>query len=132
MKPNLGEAITSANPQRRTILRGALVTAIGFPLLAGCKPKEAANTNSSTATTPDAVPPASEAPPPTSSSPTNTDAGAPSGKMSKAQAQYQSQPKGDQQCSNCMHFLAESNACMVVEGPIEPQGWSILWAKRPS
>lgn len=130
MKPNHGEAGASANPQRRTILRGALITgcAIGFPLLWGCKPKESANT----ATPPNAVPPASEAPPATSSPPTNTDSSAPSGKMSKAQAQYQSQPKGEQQCSNCMHFLAASNACTLVEGQIEPQAWCILWAKQPT
>ena len=26
------------------------------------------------------------------------------GKLSKAQAQYQDQPKGDQKCGNCMHL----------------------------
>lgn len=129
MKPNDDEAGASANPQRRTILRGAVITgcAIGFPLLWGCKPKESANT---------ATPPTEVPPPTTSSPPTNTDSSAPSensgGKMSKAMAQYQSQPKGEQQCSNCMHFLAESNACTLVEGQIEPQAWCILWAKQPT
>jgi hypothetical protein len=55
---------------------------------------------------------------------------APSGKISKAQAKYQDQPKGDQSCANCMHFIAESSTCKVVEGKVSPNGWSMLWAKK--
>jgi hypothetical protein len=32
------------------------------------------------------------------------------GKVSKAQAQYQAQPQGDQKCANCMHFIAPMSA----------------------
>lgn len=130
MKLNHSEPTIRANPQRRTLLRGALITVIGFPLLWGCKPKESANTG--TTTLPDAVPPASDTPSATQSPPASTDTSAPSAKMSKAQAQYQSQPKGEQQCSTCMHFLAAYNTCALVEGQIEPQAWCILWAKQPT
>ena len=52
------------------------------------------------------------------------------GKVSKAQVQYQDQPKGEQKCGNCMHFIAP-NSCMVVDGSISPEGWCKLWVKKP-
>lgn len=50
-------------------------------------------------------------------------------KLTKAQAHYQDQPKGDQKCSNCRNFIAP-NACAVVEGTISPQGWCVLWVEK--
>jgi hypothetical protein len=50
-------------------------------------------------------------------------------KVSQASVKYQTQPKGEQKCANCMHFIAESNTCKLVEGNISPEGWCILWAK---
>ena len=47
---------------------------------------------------------------------------------SKEQAQYQDAPNGDQQCSNCTHFIVESNTCRRVEGMVSPDGYCILWA----
>ena len=44
--------------------------------------------------------------------------------------QYQTQPKGEQKCSGCMHFIAESNTCKLVEGQISPDGWCTLWAQK--
>jgi hypothetical protein len=44
--------------------------------------------------------------------------------------QYQTQPKGEQKCAGCQHFIAESNACKLVEGQISPDGWCILWAGK--
>jgi hypothetical protein len=44
--------------------------------------------------------------------------------------QYQTQPKGDQKCGGCLHFIAESNTCKLVEGQISPDGWCILWAQK--
>lgn len=49
-------------------------------------------------------------------------------KSSQASVQYQAQPKGEQKCSNCMHFIAESNTCKRVDGKVSPQGWCIIWA----
>ncbi|MBD9356511.1 hypothetical protein [Methylomonas albis] len=53
------------------------------------------------------------------------------GKMNKTQAKYQDKPKGDQQCSNCMYFIAPS-ACLVVDGNISPDAWCSLWIKKPA
>lgn len=50
-------------------------------------------------------------------------------KASKAAMQYQDKPKGDQQCSNCMHFVPK-NSCAIVDGNISPQGWCIAWVKK--
>ena len=51
------------------------------------------------------------------------------GKLSQELAQYQEQPKGDQNCANCMHFMAP-NACKVVDGTVSPAGWCKLWVKK--
>lgn len=51
-------------------------------------------------------------------------------KLSKAQAQYQEQPQGDQKCANCMHFIVP-NSCMLVDGNISAEGWCRLWVRKP-
>lgn len=48
-------------------------------------------------------------------------------KITKAQAQYQDQPNGEEKCANCAHFLAVSNNCKLVEGDVAPEGWCKLW-----
>jgi len=53
-----------------------------------------------------------------------------SGKVSKALAKYQDTPKGNQNCANCLHFVAADNTCKVVEGKVSPQGWCQLWAAK--
>lgn len=53
-----------------------------------------------------------------------------SGKLSKTQAKYQDQPKGNQMCANCLQFIPASSTCRVVEGKVSPQGWSMLWTKK--
>jgi hypothetical protein len=54
-------------------------------------------------------------------------ASAQSGKMSKAQAEYQDSPKGIQMCSTCSLF-EEPHACKVVDGDISPNGWCKAYA----
>ncbi len=51
------------------------------------------------------------------------------GKLSQAQAQYQDRPNAEQNCANCMQFVAP-NTCKVVEGAISPGGWCKLWVKK--
>ena len=51
-------------------------------------------------------------------------------KVNKEQAQYQDQPKNDQKCDNCMHFIPP-DSCMLVEGNISPNGWCKFWVKKP-
>jgi hypothetical protein len=48
-------------------------------------------------------------------------------KGSKESVQYQEGPKDDQKCSSCIHFIAQSNECKVVDGPISPNGWCTLF-----
>jgi len=50
-------------------------------------------------------------------------------KLSKTQAQYQGQPKGEQKCANCRNFVPP-NSCTVVEGSISPEGWCVLWSPK--
>lgn len=123
--------MSTHNPERRTLLRGAALLAL---FLAGCQKKGGADSQTQA---PDAAAPA-----PGQTGPASEAGGAPSGgapaggataqggKLSQAQAKYQNQPKGDQQCSNCMHFVAESSTCKVVEGKVSPNGWCMLWAKK--
>lgn len=104
-------------PPRRIVLRGALAAGCSllFPAaLMGC------NSKKETGTADTGMPPA---PGPESAAP------AAPAKVSQASVQYQTQPKGEQKCANCMHFIAESNTCKLVEGNISPEGWCTLWAK---
>lgn len=53
-----------------------------------------------------------------------------SGRVSKAQAKYQERPKGEQKCGTCLHFLAATSTCKLVEGRVSPEGWCMLWAGK--
>lgn len=106
-----------AIPPRRVVLRGALAVGCGLLLpaaLFGCDSKKGENATG-------AAPAGEPTPSPDTAAP------AASGKSSQASVQYQAQPKGDQKCNGCLHFIAESNTCKVVEGQISPDGWCILW-----
>ncbi|NMM27278.1 MAG: hypothetical protein HHJ12_08315 [Glaciimonas sp.] len=106
-------------PPRRVVLRGAL--AVGCTLwlpvaLSGCNSKKDMNSSSSA---------------PASSPATGTGSAAPMAttKVPQVSVQYQTQPKGDQKCSGCQNFIAESNTCKLVDGQISPEGWCSLWVK---
>lgn len=113
--------MTPEGLQRRTLLRGLFASGwmLYLPQLTGCEDRQPTET----AANPPPAPPApmAETPPATASS---------SGKMAQAAAQYQNQPKGDQDCAGCMHFVAQDNTCKVVEGQISPQGWCMLWVAK--
>lgn len=53
------------------------------------------------------------------------------GQVTKQAAQYQDQPNGPQQCSLCANFQAPS-ACLVVSGPVTPNGWCKLFKSKAS
>lgn len=118
-------------PERRLVLRGLALLALS---LSGCQKQEEASprTQGPEAAAPAAPAPAGTAPQAGGTPPGGTDKDPPpsSGKVSKAQVQYQEQPKGDQKCSTCTHFVPESNTCKVVDGQISPNGWCTLWAKK--
>ena len=50
-------------------------------------------------------------------------------KISRATANYQNTPKGDQRCDGYMLFQPP-NACKVVQGEISPSGWCQLFVKK--
>lgn len=52
-------------------------------------------------------------------------------KIAKPQAQYQDKPKDGAQCDGCAQFVAPSS-CKIVDGSIAPNGWCLLFVKKPS
>jgi hypothetical protein len=50
-------------------------------------------------------------------------------KVTKAVAQYQDQPKGQQRCEICVNFRPP-DSCVFVEGKISPKGWCQFFAAR--
>jgi hypothetical protein len=120
---------------RRTLLRGVLTAGCGLLVpaaLMGCDSrKEATDNEAGNEGTPMADPGTSALPEATPGGSPGGDqaAPAPAAKVSQASVQYQMQPKGDQKCGNCKYFIAESNACQLVEGEISPEAWCVLWAK---
>lgn len=118
---------------RRNALRGALAVGCGLclPVLFGCDSKKAPEPTGTGPTMPPEKPSATGTVSP-APAPTPAPAAAPAAvvKMTKINAQYQTQPKGEQKCSSCLHFVAESNTCKLVEGEISPEGWCMLYAKK--
>lgn len=96
-------------PPRRVVLRNALAAGCGLwvpVLFSGCDAKKSMDAHAGTD-----APPAAK-------------------KIPQANVQYQAQPKGEQQCSLCLHFIPESNTCKLVDGQINPKGWCMLWVKK--
>ena len=52
-------------------------------------------------------------------------------KVPQKAVKYQDTPKGDARCDNCVLFEAP-NACKNVDGEIAPQGWCMIYAKKPA
>ena len=50
-------------------------------------------------------------------------------KVSKVDAKYQDQPKGQQRCEICVNFQPP-NACKLVDGEIKPTGWCQFFAAK--
>ena len=105
----------TCEPRRRNLLRFIAVGGVTLcvPMLWGCTDKPPpAGTAGKPPTAPSSAPPGG------------------SGKMSQAEAQYQGTPKAEQKCSKCVHFIADSNSCKVVEGQISAEGWCKLFAAK--
>lgn len=118
--PSIAES-EAVDPARRVILRGALAAGCSVLLpasLLGCSKDEA-----------DTAGPAGTelSPAPATSAPS---APAEPAKASQASVQYQTEPKNGQACADCLHFIADSNTCKVVEGDISPTGWCALWVQK--
>jgi anaerobic selenocysteine-containing dehydrogenase len=52
-----------------------------------------------------------------------------SNKMSPRAMSYRTSPNGNQRCDNCANFMAPSS-CKLVDGPIAPSGWCILYRPK--
>ena len=50
-------------------------------------------------------------------------------KVSKAEAMYQTRPKGQQRCGICLNF-EPPNRCRFVEGEIASSGWCQFFAAK--
>ena len=44
---------------------------------------------------------------------------------------YQDTPKGEARCDNCALFEAPAS-CKTVDGTIAPEGWCLVYAKKPA
>lgn len=102
------------NP-RRAVMRGALAAgcSLWMPvLLSGCDQKPGEPKATAGAPVSKDTPPAAAA------------------KVAQAAVKYQTEAKGDQKCALCLHFIAESSTCKLVEGQISPDGWCTLWVKK--
>jgi hypothetical protein len=51
-------------------------------------------------------------------------------KIAPKLVQYQENPKGPQECDNCLQFVTPGS-CKLVEGKINPKGWCQLYAPKP-
>lgn len=50
-------------------------------------------------------------------------------KFSQKMAKYQPTPHGAQRCDNCSQFVPPTD-CKVVDGPISPAGWCMLYVHK--
>ena len=50
-------------------------------------------------------------------------------KLAHELVQYQEMPKDGNMCSKCAQFQAP-NACAIVAGPINPNGWCVAYAPK--
>lgn len=50
-------------------------------------------------------------------------------KLAQKVVQYQEMPKGNQKCSICVNFIPP-NACKIVDGTINPDGWCVAFAPK--
>lgn len=48
-------------------------------------------------------------------------------KLAQNLVQYQDTPKDGAKCSDCVNFV-KPNACKIVEGNINPNGWCVAFA----
>jgi hypothetical protein len=52
-------------------------------------------------------------------------------KVPQKAVKYQDEPKGDARCETCVLFEAPSS-CKNVDGTVSPQGWCMIYAKKPA
>ncbi len=50
-------------------------------------------------------------------------------KIAQEAVQYQKTPKDGAQCNKCVNWV-DPNACKIVAGTIEPNGWCVAYAPK--
>ena len=60
-----------------------------------------------------------------------TSTSAQAAKVSQKSVKYQDTPKGEQRCDNCVQFEAPAS-CKTVDGTVAPQGWCMVYARKPA
>ena len=50
-------------------------------------------------------------------------------KVSKSEAKYENEPRGQQRCEICVNFQPPSS-CRFVDGQINPKGWCEFFAAK--
>lgn len=127
MNANIDEDRTLAEgaaASRRALLHGMLGAGCSLLLpaaLMGCDSQAGGGPDAATATAAAAA---------DTDTDTDTDTTRVTAKMSQESVAHQRQPRDGQQCDGCLHFLAASNTCQVVEGAISPHNWSNMWTPR--
>ena len=53
-------------------------------------------------------------------------------KLTKDKIKYQDTPNFGRKCADCLHFIAKTNECKIVEGSISPDGWCTVYVKNPN
>lgn len=51
--------------------------------------------------------------------------------VTKLAIKYQEKSTTGKKCKECLHFLAATNECKLVEGKINPEGWCSYYVKAP-
>ncbi|MDD2830329.1 MAG: high-potential iron-sulfur protein [Sulfuricurvum sp.] len=52
-------------------------------------------------------------------------------KVTKLAVKYQQKSATGKICKDCMHFIAATNECKLVEGKINSEGWCTFYIKDP-
>jgi len=57
-------------------------------------------------------------------------------KVKKSQVRYQTTPRGEERCGQCMHYISSASGsgvgtCKIVAGSISTAGWCAEWEARP-
>lgn len=52
-----------------------------------------------------------------------------SSQLRKVDVRYQDEPKGNQRCAGCKNFVGP-DACRVVQGSVNPNGWCLLFQTK--